>query len=42
MSQRQNHESDESSSSSGEWDGPSSPDVLRKYREPKWYMERGA
>jgi len=31
-----------SGSSSGEWDGLASPDVLRKYREPKWYMERGA
>jgi len=38
MSQRQ----DGSGSSSGEWDGLPSPDVLRKYREPKWYMERGA
>jgi len=42
MSQRQNCESEESSSSSGEWDGLPSPDVLRKYRQPKWYMERGA
>jgi len=42
MSQRQDSDTDGSSSSSGEWDGLPSPDVLRKYREPKWYMERGA
>jgi len=43
MSQRHNSESEESSSSSDYyWDGLPSPDVLRKYREPKWYMECGA
>jgi len=40
MSQRRRKESEESSSSSDyNWDGLPSPDVLRKYREPKWYTE---
>jgi len=42
MSLSQEGDTDGSGSSSGEWDGLPSPDVLRKYREPRWYMERGA
>jgi len=42
MSLEQGNNTDASGSSSGGWDGLASPDVLRKYREPKWYMERGA
>jgi len=42
MSLKQDSDTDGSGSSSGEWDGLASPDVLRKYRESKWYMERGA
>jgi len=42
MSQRQDSDTDGSGSSSGEWDDLPSPEVLHKYREPKWYMERGA
>jgi len=42
MNLRQGSDTDGSGSSSGEWDGLASLDVLRKYREPKWYMERGA
>jgi len=42
MSLKHDSGADGSGSSSGEWDGLASPDVLRKYREPKWYMERGA
>jgi len=41
MSLEQGNNTDASGSSSGEWDGLASPDVLRKCREPKWYMERG-
>jgi len=42
MSLEQGNNTDASGSSSGGWDGLASPDVLRKYREPKWYMELGA
>ena len=40
MSLKQGNDTDASGSSSGEWDGLASPDVLRRYREPKWYKER--
>jgi len=39
---KQNSDTDDSRSSYGEWGGLASPDVLRRYREPRWYMERGA
>jgi len=42
MNLEQGNNTDTSGSSSGEWGGLASPDVLRKYREPKWYTERGA
>jgi len=42
MSQRQNCESEESSFSSDDWDGLPSPDVLRRYREPKSWMDGSA
>jgi len=42
MSLKQDSDTDGSGSISDEWDGLASPDVLCKYREPKWYMERGA
>jgi len=41
MSQRCRAESEKSSSSSDDWDGLPSPDVLRWYLEPKWYTEQG-
>ena len=42
MSLKQDSGTDGSGSSSGEWDGLASPNVLRKYRKPIWCMKRGA
>jgi len=42
MSQRNNSESEGSSSSSDDWDGLPSPDVLHRYREPKSWMDESA
>jgi len=43
MSQRHRNDSEKSTSSSDyNWNGLPSPDVLRKYRGLKWYMEHGA
>ena len=42
MSLKQDSGTDGSGSSSGEWDGLASPDVLRKYQKLIWCVERGA